>query len=105
MTLLDFIFICEYGQSRSRYFAIKLMRKGYTAAFCGVNKDSDIKCTDNLLCGSKVAVFLDKGAYKEFQRQYPKFPCTNAIIFHIEDEPMLFNEKFSIFSKLLNKTD
>lgn len=95
------LFICAFGQSRSRYFAEQMMLKGYMSLFCGYDKEADIKYNKELMLWATKIVILDNYFLQTSEGKYLE---KDHIKFYIDDEPSSHNERFEDFFNIhLNK--
>lgn len=95
------LFICAFGQSRSRYFAERMMELGYKSVFCGHDSYSDIQVKDQLISWADAVVILDeyfvKSAYWMYVKRTELMRNKKIIKYFIEDEPVYFEEKLCLF--------
>lgn len=99
------LFICLFGQSRSKYFAEEYMKLGNVAMYGGIEHDGLIEVDFNLMAEYDIIVFLDKEAKEHLmQKRYVEWFLDSEIIFidyFIDDNPILFDEKFKKFLPIL----
>jgi predicted protein tyrosine phosphatase len=92
-----YLFICAYGQSRSRYFSERFMEMGIKSLFCGYVKDADIVYNQQLMRWADEIVVLDNYFEKTSEGKY----CEKKYIkFYIDDEPSLHKHRFREFMEL-----
>lgn len=97
------LFICMYGQSRSRWFAEKFMTLGIKAMFCGhYTEHADFPITKHHIEWAEEIVLLDKDIKRTVH--YDVILKSGKIVLEhfIEDEPYKF-EKFLETSGLKQK--
>lgn len=99
-----YLFICQFGQSRSRYFAERFMEMGIKSLFCGFDDNADIVLNKNLIKHYDILIILDKDFYRNiklidlidyYEKEYIKF--------YIDDEPINFDNKFREFMEKFEK--
>ncbi len=96
------LFVCAYGQSRSRWFSERFMMMGVRSLFCGYEPEADIMFTRDLVEWADKIVCLDK----DFHRVSWVDPFITEIIndkvvwidYFIQDESNTFLTKFKEFS-------
>ncbi len=84
------LFVCAYGQSRSKWFAEKFMSLGIKSMFCGYLDDADFPITKHHIYWADEIVLLDKDIKRTIH--YEAIINSNKIVLEnfIEDEPKLF---------------
>ncbi len=95
------LFVCAYGQSRSRWFSERFMMMGIRSVFCGYEDEADIKFNRDLLEWADKIVCLDK----DFHRLVWLDPFISDTVkdknvwidFFLDDDPQTFPEKFGEF--------
>lgn len=87
------LFVCMYGQSRSRWFAEKFMKQGIICNWCGYAQESMITINQQLLDWADEIVLLDKDIERE-TRLYEHILESGKIILrhYLDDEPRLFED-------------
>ncbi len=87
------LFICSFGQSRSRWFAEKFMDNGIKAQFCGYDKEATPKLENWAIDWADIIVILDKHFSDNVNLiEFPNFSLKEVIHFHIEDKPYEFHQ-------------
>lgn len=93
----NFLFICDYAQSRSKYFAEKFQEKGYNATYRGFSDEADYPLNEKIIDWSNVVVVLSNSwLYEpEFENWLKYAENTGKDIRYcmIDDEPRIFPEK------------
>lgn len=101
-----YLFVCGFGQSRSLYFAERFMLKGMMALFCGFDDYADITFDAwNIKWADTIIVLDNAHEHDEESKEYLNFASSlnkEIILFHIQDEPELFNEKFNELIEMMN---
>ena len=96
------LFICDYGQSRSKYFADRLDKMGYDTQYAGfVNGDGSRHITETMIVMSEIVIILSVSwrHVREFEdivhliQRYGK----QVYHFHINDESQKFKQYFDEF--------
>jgi len=95
---LKYLFVCQFGQSRSRWFAERFMEMGIKAVFCGWDSEADIKFNFPLIEWSDKIIVLDK----DFET-YNSIMDVDCLNFYIEDEPGNFEEHFDTLLEVLEE--
>ncbi len=94
----NILFICDYAQSRSKYFAEKFQELGYNTKYRGFCKEADIPINEIILNWSNVVIVLsDSWLHDDEFHNWLKIAESmkkEIRYFHISDEPGKFSEKF-----------
>lgn len=97
-----YLFICVFGESRSRYFAERFMEMGIKALPCGYDIEASIKFNKSLINWADEIILLDKHLTPECDYIMPN----TYIEYYINDEPVKFNKYFIDFlNKHFNKNN
>lgn len=91
-----YLFVCAFGQSRSRYFAEMFMKNGFMAIFCGYDSEADIVISKELVEWSDEIILLDKNNIKCKWLNH-LLEGKNSFNFFIEDIPTFFQVEFEKF--------
>ena len=89
------LFVCAYGQSRSKWFAEKFMTMGCKALFCGYLPEADFILNKHYIEWADEIILLDR--YIERENIYCELEVCGKLItkYYIDDEPQYFEEYFS----------
>ena len=99
----NYLFICSFGQSRSRWFAEKMMSLGYKAMFCGVDTHADFVLNKNHVNWADNIIVLDSHIlYFKNHRDMIEVEGKKMIKFFIDDNPVEFENMFIKLLKVLN---
>lgn len=90
------LYICTFGQSRSRYFAEESMKLGYMSLFCGYDDEADFVLSKNYLDWATHIVILDSYFFKAMGL-LDELNNKKLILYYIDDEPVEFREWFINF--------
>ena len=92
-----YLFICDWAQSRSKYFAEKFQEHGFNAKFRGFCKEADYPINQNIIDWSNVIIVLSNSWLydNEFHNwlKYAEEQSKEIRYLHIDDEPRIFPEK------------
>lgn len=94
------LFICDYGQSRSVYFANRLKELNIQAQYCGLCNEADVKLDKALIEWSNNIVMLSS-SYEYIPEVREMLSDKSIIEYYIDDEPSNFSNKFDEFIKML----
>lgn len=90
----NFLFICDFSQSRSKYFAEKFIEKGYNAKFRGFSEDADYPLSEKIIDWSNMIIVLSNSWMyeKEFKNwlKYAESQGKEIRYCMIEDNPQIF---------------
>lgn len=90
------LFICAYGQSRSRFFAEKFMSLGYKAMFAGFDELAEIRVQRGMFNWANEIVLLDehwnKDTMTDFLVTEAKSLEKTVLEYYIADEQSKFDE-------------
>lgn len=87
------LFICMYGQSRSRWFAEKFMTMGYKALWCGhYTEHADFPLTKHHIEWATEIVLLDKDIKRTVHYNVIMNSDKVVLEHYLEDEPGKFEE-------------
>lgn len=92
-----YLFVCMYGESRSRFFAEKMMQRGEMAMFSGWTDDAEPMIMPWMEEWADLIIILDK----DIDRFERRLDMSKSASFFIEDKPEEFNEKFDLFLQVL----
>ena len=97
---IKILFVCMYGQSRSRFFAEYYNKQGVIANFCGYVDDADIQINISLVETYDLIVILDRyfertGMFSYINQNKPYILC------YIEDMPENFKEYINTIDTLI----
>jgi len=96
-----YLFVCDYAQSRSKWFAERFMEFGRKAMFAGwVKEDADFPLTKEHLEWTDVIVLLDKDIKRQTDYDAIVGSGKRIIEHFIEDEPQYFDAKFEEMRRL-----
>jgi len=91
------LFICDYAQSRSKYFAEKFQEHGYNAKYRGFCKEADYPLNNKIIDWSNIIIVLSNSWIyeKEFEEflNYAEERGKDIRYCMIDDEPRIFPEK------------
>jgi predicted protein tyrosine phosphatase len=100
-----YLFICNYGQSRSKWFAEQFMKKGKLALFCGINELADFRISKHYLEWADIIICLEEYIPKTLHNEAIDYYTNNfdkcRVDFYIDDEPMKFYSKYLELEKNL----
>lgn len=100
----NYLFICAFGQSRSKYFAERCMNAGFKSMFCGYTEDADFVLASNHFKWADVVVILDKDFKREKELWSDMIDHRKPFVkFFLDDEPSLFDKNFAKMIKCINK--
>jgi len=101
----NYLFVCAFGQSRSRQFAEMAMKNGFKALFCGYLDEADFILNKHYLEWADVIILMDN--YVERTIHYNAINNSNKIIikYYIEDEPSTFKMLYPKLIREINKND
>jgi predicted protein tyrosine phosphatase len=93
-----YLFICAYAQSRSKYFAEELMKKGYMCQFCGFAIGADFTLTEKHIEWADVIIVLAgeivyDSAHKFLTSCKKVYPEKQFVTYYIRDEPVKFKKQ------------
>ncbi len=88
------LYLCAYGQSRSRYFAEQDMLRGKIALFCGYDEGADIHINLALIEWADRVVILDKDFVRDIEYHAVENLSEELIHNYIEDIPWKFKELY-----------
>lgn len=102
--MMKILFVCQFGQSRSLYFAQRMQKLGKVALCCGVMRDSLININDQLLEWADLIVLLSDELEKQGEPTWLEYINCEAechdktvILNYIQDEPSQFPDEFTKF--------
>lgn len=108
-----YLFMCDFGMSRSKYFAEKTMLSGNIAQYCGWVEDSKLKFTKHTLSdwddGLDYLVVLTKNIERHELSLWAaiRYQCeergVKLIKHYIEDDPVIFENEIKKFRRDLLK--
>lgn len=87
-----YLFICAFGESRSKFYSDKFTLNGFNSKYCGFDKLAVNKFNSSLLKWSDVIIVLDEYFIK-YRAKYYLFNTIKhktKIEFFIDDEPKNF---------------
>lgn len=90
------LFVCAFGQSRSKFFAEKFMTLGYKAMFCGFDDLADFKISKAHIDWCDEIVLLDEN-WNKFDRvktliSIAKENNVTIIEHYLEDDQRYFDD-------------
>lgn len=95
-----YLFVCAFGQSRSRQFAEKTMLRGYRAMFCGYDDEADVKINKYIMKWADEVILLDEYINRTHHWNYLLFTKKSYTLFFIDDNPVMFNKWYELLLSL-----
>ena len=94
---IKLLFVCEYGQSRSKNLAeiFNKKYKKYSSLFCGTHKEADIRIHIKLLTWADKVIFLDS----QIEKHLEEINLTDAYIKYFIKDDIRTQEKWEEIAK------
>lgn len=92
----NILFVCDYAQSRSKYFAQAFQEKGFNAKYRGFSNEADYPLNNTIIDWSDIIIVLSKSwvfvdEYADWLR-LAEFKGKDVRYCMIPDEPSIFDQ-------------
>lgn len=99
----NYLFVCDFGESRSKYFAENFMKNGFKAMFCGIDDAAIFKITENHIHWAEEIIILSENVNRHWSLRFAEHMKKNMILFHIEDKSNKFESKLKELMRIIKK--